>query len=94
MVDLEIGTHDSGYYDGFSRAITIPAKIIVSVIIMWTIFFPVSAMETLNVANSTIIASFSGWYVYLVACLIVVCGVLALAPQTGSLRIGAPDEKP
>ena len=51
-------------------------------------------METLNVANSTIIASFSGWYVYLVATLIVVCGVLALAPQTGSLRIGAPDEKP
>jgi choline/carnitine/betaine transport len=94
LVDLEIGTHDSGYYDGFSRAITIPAKIIVSVIIMWTIFFPVSAMETLNVANSTIIASFSGWYVYLVATLIVVCGVLALAPQTGSLRIGAPDEKP
>ncbi len=51
-------------------------------------------METLKVANSTIIASFSGWYVYLVASLIVVCGGLALAPKIGSLRIGAPDEKP
>ena len=61
---------------------------------MWAIFFPVSAMETLQVANSTIISAFSGWYVYLVAALIIVCAVLALVPQSGSLRIGAPDEKP
>ncbi len=61
---------------------------------MWAIFFPVRAMETLKVANSTIIASFSGWYIYLVASLIVVCGVIALFPKSGSLRIGAPDEKP
>ncbi len=94
MVDLPIDTHDRGFYDGFSREVTIPGKIIVSLIIMWAIFFPARAMETLQIANSTIIASFSGWYVYLVAALIVVCGVLALIPQSGSLRIGAPNEKP
>ncbi len=94
MVDLPINTHDSGFYNGFSREVTIPGKIIVSLIIMWAIFFPVRAMETLKIANSTIIASFSGWYVYLVAALILVCGVLALLPQSGRLRIGAPDEKP
>ncbi|AWW75566.1 transporter [Erythrobacter sp. KY5] len=94
IIDLHIFTHDSGFYDGFSREVTIPGKIIVSLIIMWAIFFPVSAMETLQVANSTIISSFSGWYVYLVAALIVVCGILALVPQMGSLRIGGPGEKP
>ncbi|WP_299193855.1 BCCT family transporter [uncultured Erythrobacter sp.] len=94
ITDLPIDTHDRGFYDGFSREVTIPGKIIVSLIIMWAIFFPVRAMETLQVANSTIIASFSGWYVYLVASLIVVCGALALFPQSGRLRIGAPDEKP
>ncbi|EAQ27828.1 glycine betaine transporter [Erythrobacter sp. NAP1] len=94
IIELPISTHDSGFYDGFSREVTIPGKIIVSLIIMWAIFFPVSAMETLQVANSTIISSFSGWYVYLVAALIVVCGALALVPQTGSLRIGGPEEKP
>ncbi|MHA7819570.1 MAG: BCCT family transporter [Erythrobacter sp.] len=93
VVDLPITTHDKGFYDGFARAVAIPGKIIVSLIILWAIFFPVSAMETLEVANSTIIASFSGWYVYLVAALIVVCGALALVPQTGSLRIGAPGEE-
>ena len=94
LVELPITTHDRGFYDGFSREVTIPGKIIVSLLIMWAIFFPVSAMETLAIANSTIISAFSGWYVYLVASLIVVCGALALMPQSGSLRIGAPGEEP
>lgn len=94
IVDLPINTHDSGFYDGFSRAVTIPSKVIVSLIIMWAIFFPVSASETLSTANTTIISSFSGWYVYLVAALMLVCAVLALYPASGSLRIGAANEKP
>ena len=94
LVDLPIGTHDRGFYDGFSRAVTIPAKIIVSMIIMWAIFFPVSANETLSAANNTIIATFSGWYVYLVAAVMLVALGLALWPQSGTLRIGNPGEKP
>jgi len=93
IVDLPISTHDRGFYSGFARSVAIPGKIIVSLIIMWAIFFPVNAMETLQAANSTIISAFRGWYVYLVAALIVVCGVLALVPQSGSLRIGPPGEK-
>lgn len=94
LVELPIATHDSGFYDGFSRAVTIPSKIIVSLLIMWAIFFPVSANETLSAANSSIIASFSGWYVYLVAVLMAVCFLLALWPSSGRLRIGAEDEIP
>lgn len=94
IVELPIETHNRGFYDGFSREVTIPSKIIVSFIILWAIFFPVNAMETLEAANSTIISNYGGWYVYLVAALIIVCAVLALTPQAGTLRIGAPDEKP
>ncbi len=94
LVDLPIRTADRGFYDGFSRAVTIPSKIIVSLIIMWAIFFPVSANETLTAANSTIIRSFAGWYVYLVAFLMFACFIVAVIPQSGRLRIGAPDEKP
>ena len=94
LVDLPINTHNRGFYDGFSRAVTIPSKIIVSLIIMWAIFFPVSAHETLTAANSTIIATFSGWYVYLVAALMFIAIVLAILPQSGSLRIGNPGETP
>ena len=94
LVELPINTHDRGFYDGFSRAVTIPSKVIVSLIIMWAIFFPVSANETLTAANSTIISSFASWYVYLVAALMAVCFLLALSPRAGSLRIGQQDEKP
>lgn len=94
IVDLPIDTHDKGFYDGFSRAVTIPSKVIVALIIMWAIFFPVRASETLQAANTSIIANFSGWYVYLVAALSLVCLVLALMPQSGRLRIGSADEKP
>ena len=63
ITDLPIETHDAGFYDGFSRAVTIPGKIIVSLLIMWAIFCPVSANETLQAANTSIIANFSAWYV-------------------------------
>ncbi|MEQ8773691.1 MAG: BCCT family transporter, partial [Erythrobacter sp.] len=94
LVDLEIDTHDRGFYEGFSREVTIPGKVIVSLLIMWAIFFPVSANQTLTAANSTIIATFGGWYVYLVAFLVVTSLALAVAPGIGSLRIGPADEAP
>ena len=94
IVDLPIGTHDAGFYDGFSRSVTIPSKIIVALIIMWAIFFPVNASESLAVANSTIISNFSSWYVYLIAALMVVCIALAVWPSSGRLRIGAPGDTP
>ena len=92
IVELPIETHDKGFYDGFSREVTIPGKIIVSLLIMWAIFFPVQASETLSAANSSLISSFAGWYIYLVAGLMVTCFGLALTPAAGTLRIGEPGE--
>ncbi len=95
LVDLPIETcSKGGFYDGFSRQVAIPSKIIVSLLIMWAIFFPVQANEALTAANSSIISTFSGWYVYLVAAVMVVALALAIIPQTGSLRIGNPGETP
>ncbi|MEM1051397.1 MAG: BCCT family transporter [Pseudomonadota bacterium] len=94
LVELPIETHDRGFYDGFSREVTIPAKIIVSLVILWAIFFPVNALATLEIANSTIISAFSGWYVYLVAFLVISSAVLVLVPRIGSLRLGSPGEEP
>jgi len=92
--DLPITTANSGFYTGFNTWVTIPAKIIVSVLIVWAIVFPVHASETLALANETIIRQFASWYIYLVAFLITVCLLLALVPQSGALRLGAPGEQP
>ena len=94
IIELPIDTHDRGFYDGFSREVTIPGKIIVSLLILWAIFFPVTASETLNLANESIISNFSGWYVYLVAALMACAFILAIIPQSGNLRIGNPGEEP
>jgi len=94
LTDLPIGTADSGFYRGFSKHVTIPGKVSIALLIGWVIFFPEQASKFLTLANTTIIAGFAGWYVYLVAFLTVVTIVLAIIPQTGSLRLGAPGEQP
>ncbi|MXO64583.1 BCCT family transporter [Altericroceibacterium endophyticum] len=94
LVDLPISTADSGFYDGFSREVTIPAKIIVTLLIIWAIFFPVNAADTLAEVNSSIIREFAGWYIYLVAAIMVTCLALAIVPMSGKLKIGLEDEEP
>nr|WP_137676529.1 BCCT family transporter [Parerythrobacter lutipelagi] len=94
LTDLPIATANDGFYGGFSKQVTIPSKIIVSMLIAWAIFFPAQASETLAAANETIIRQFAGWYVYLVAFLMLVVALIAVVPQSGSLRLGAPGEQP
>ncbi len=94
LVDLPIKTASSGFYNGFSTTVTVPSKIIVTLLIVWAIAFPVQANEALSVANTTIIKDFAGWYVYLVAFLMLIAFVLAVIPNTGTLRLGNPGEEP
>ena len=94
LTDLPIETAHSGFYRGFNTHVTIPGKVVIALLIAWVIFFPQQASDALTLANTTIIAAFAGWYVYLVAFLTLVAIVLAIIPQSGSLRLGAPGEKP
>ena len=94
LTDLPIETAETGFYRGFNTHVTIPGKVVIALLIAWVIFFPEQASDALTVANTTIIAAFAGWYVYLVAFLTLVALVLAIIPQSGSLRLGAPGEEP
>ncbi len=94
LVDLPIKTAQSGFYHGFSTIVTVPAKLIVTLLILWAIFFPEHAKEALEAANATIIRDFAGWYVYIVAFMMLVAFILAVIPKTGTLRLGNPGEEP
>ena len=94
LVDLPIKTAKSGFYHGFSTIVTVPSKAIVTLLILWAVLFPKQANEALALANSTIIRQFSGWYVYLVAFVMLVAFILAITPKTGTLKLGNPDEEP
>ncbi|WP_209349416.1 BCCT family transporter [Pontixanthobacter sp. CEM42] len=94
LVDLPIKTAKSGFYNGFSTLVTVPAKVIITLLILWVIVFQEQASAVLKIANTTLIREFAGWYVYLVAFLMLVAFVLAVIPKTGELRLGNPGEEP
>ncbi|MGB7408982.1 MAG: BCCT family transporter [Pontixanthobacter sp.] len=94
LMRLPIETARSGFYTGFSTIVAVTSKIIVTLLILWAIFFPEQANQALAIANTTIIRDFAAWYVYLVAFLVVIAALLAIFPKTGELRLGQPGEKP
>ncbi len=94
LTELEIKTADSGYYKGFTKDVTITAKVLVAALILWAVAFPTQAAGVLSKFNTLILASFNYWYIYVVAFFVVVCLGLALWPSTGRMRLGNEDDRP
>lgn len=94
ITDLPIRTADSGFYKGFTKDVTITAKLLVGGLILWAIAFPDQAGTVLGALNSTILASFSYWYVYVMAFFVLVCLVMAVWPSAGRLKLGLEGDEP
>jgi choline/carnitine/betaine transport len=94
MTELDISTTTGGFYDGFSTAVTVPAKIIISIIVVWAIFWPVQSGAVLNGLNNVILQNFAAWYIWVVAFFIITCLALAIWPAAGRLKLGLDHEKP
>ena len=92
--DLDIATADSGFYEGFSKAVALGSKSLVGILIIWAIVFPGSAGSVLTDIRATIDANTGTWYMYVMAFYLVLCVGLALWPATGRIRLGAPDSRP
>ncbi|MFN3663428.1 BCCT family transporter [Yoonia sp.] len=94
LTELDINTTTGGFYNGFATAVTVPAKIIISIIVVWAIFWPIQSGAILNGLNGLILQNFAAWYIWVVAFFIVVCFVLAVWPAAGRLNLGLEGEKP
>ncbi|SEW11811.1 choline/carnitine/betaine transport [Cognatiyoonia koreensis] len=94
LMDLPIKTADSGFYRGFTKDVTITAKILVGALIIWAIAFPGPAASVLGAINGFILATFNYWYVYVMAFFVILCFALALWPAAGRLKLGLPEDKP
>lgn len=94
ITDLPIRVAKSGFYRGFTKDVTITAKILVGGLILWAIAFPDQAASVLGALNSIILASFNYWYVYSVAFFLILCFVLALWPTAGRMKLGVEEDKP
>ncbi|MDF1727198.1 MAG: BCCT family transporter [Sulfitobacter sp.] len=94
MTELAINTREGGFYNGFATSVAVPAKIIISIIVVWAIFWPVQSGLVLNSMNAIILEVFASWYIWVVASFIIVCLILALWPAAGRLNLGLEGEGP
>jgi choline/carnitine/betaine transport len=94
LSELPIKTADTGFYRGFSINVTVVSKIIISVLVVWAIFWPVQSGAVLNGMNSFILGNFAAWYIWVVAFFVLVCLGLALWPTAGRMNLGVEGETP
>ncbi|WP_371154958.1 BCCT family transporter [Jannaschia sp. 2305UL9-9] len=94
LTELPIRTRDGGFYNGFATRVAVPAKIIISILCVWAIFWPVQSGAVLNGFNAFILGNFAAWYVYVVALFILVCLGLAIWPTAGRMNLGLEGEEP
>jgi choline/carnitine/betaine transport len=94
MTELDITTAKSGFYEGFSKFVTIGSKVSIGALIVWAVAFPEGAGEVLKGIRTTIDANTGAWYMYVMTFYILVCLGLALWPATGRIRLGGANSKP
>jgi len=91
---LPITVEKSGFYEGFNRFVTLGAKALLAVFILWVAISPEKAKAILAGIQSGTVSLFSGWYMYVTFFFVLVCLGLALWPKSGSVRLGHSDERP
>lgn len=94
VTNLLIRVSQSGFYRGFSKDVTITAKILVGALILWAIAFPENAASVLGQLNTLILAGFNYWYIYAMAFFVILCCAMALWPKVGKLRLGRREDVP
>jgi choline/carnitine/betaine transport len=94
LTELPIRTAPEGFYRGFTKDVTITAKLVVGALIIWAVGFPDQAGAALSYVNGLILASFNYWYVYVMAFFVILCFALALWPQAGRMKLGHPEDEP
>lgn len=91
---LDIKTAESGFYAGFSHAVTLSSKFIVGSLILWAVFFPEQAGSILNTFNSFILSNFARWYIWAIAAFILTSVLIAAWPAAGKLKLGKEGDEP
>jgi len=94
LMELPIEVAEGGFYNGFSKDVTITAKLLLGALVLWAIAFPDHASEVLNGLSSFLLSNFATWYIGVVAFFIISCILLAIIPSSGRLTLGLPDDKP
>ena len=91
---LRVNVAPSGFYKGFSRFVSLGAKISIALFIIWIAIAPEKAGAILANVQTATVNVFSGWYMYVTFFFVLACLGLAVVPKSGKLRLGQSDERP
>lgn len=94
ITELTIKTDTAGFYQGFNTYVTVGAKCLIGMLILWAAVWSDQAGAVLKTFNGFLLDYFGHWYMYVVFFYIVVCVGLALWPATGRIHLGRDGETP
>lgn len=90
---VKIGLSQSGFYSGLNPIVTLISKVIIALLVIYTVSFPQSAVAVLGEVNAMLLATFNAYYIYAVALFLIFCILCCVSPY-GKLRLGQDHEKP
>ncbi|MFT5121352.1 MAG: choline/carnitine/betaine transport [Psychrobacter glaciei] len=94
LTKLPIKVATKGFYEGFNKDVTIPAKILLGLLIVWAVIFPDNSTTILGSLNTFLLNHFSTWYILCVAFFLILALILAVVPRYGRLILGDTGDKP
>ncbi|MBU2994728.1 BCCT family transporter [Octadecabacter sp. 1_MG-2023] len=93
FTDLEIPKQDGGFYHGYSLPIALISKGLMVALVLWALFWPVTAGNTLDSWNWSLLLGFNTFYIISVGAFAFFLIILAILP-IGKKKLGAPGEAP
>lgn len=95
LKELNIKTHDKGFYKGFNRFVTVTSKILVTLFVIWILSDIERSGAMLDAMKNWSYTTLNGYYTYSVAFYILVCLTVILWPSFGRIKLGSdPNGKP
>ena len=94
LTKLPIKVATKGFYEGFNKDVTITAKILLGLLIVWAVIFPDNSTNILGSINTFLLNHFSTWYILCVAFFLILALILAVIPRYGRLILGDTGDKP
>jgi choline-glycine betaine transporter len=70
---IKIGVSKSGFYSGLNPIVTLISKMVIAMLVIYTVAFPDQAVKVLGQVNTLLLATFNSYYIYAVATFLVFC---------------------
>ena len=91
---LFVHTVQSGFYRGFSPAVSMSAKLVTLLLVAVLLALPEASGDVLAQATALSLRLFAGWYSYLVAGFVAFMLLLVCLPVSGRIRLGPDGSRP